>query len=89
MAWLERALTKIALILLTVNHILFLVWNAREILFIFIVWDLLVILHLLIWVIIDNRGWHLLVDLAFSSLVLLSYQELCGTTTANGSSSIA
>ena len=54
MAWLERALTKIALILLTVNHILFLVWNAREILFVLIVWDLLIIFHLLIWVIIDN-----------------------------------
>ena len=72
MAWLEGAFTKVALILLTVNHILFLVWNAREILIVLIVWDLFIIIHLLVGVVIDNRAWHLLVNLAFTGLILFT-----------------
>ena len=72
MAWLEGAFTKVALILLTVNHILFLVWNAREILIVLIVWDLFIIIHLLVRVVIDNRAWHLLVNLAFTGLILFT-----------------
>ena len=72
MARLEGAFTKVALILLTVNHILFLVWNAREILIVLIVWDLFIIIHLLVGVVIDNRAWHLLVNLAFCGLILFT-----------------
>ena len=72
MAWLEGAFTKVALILLTVQHILFLVWNARDILIVLIDWDLFIIFHLLIGVVIDNRAWHLLVDLALTGFVLFT-----------------
>ena len=72
MAWLEGTFTKVALILLTVQHILFLVWNARDILIVLIDWDLFVIFHLLIRVVIDNRAWHLLVDLALTGFVLFT-----------------
>ena len=69
MAWLEGTFAKVAL---TINHILFLVRNARDILIIFIVWDLLIILHLLIRVVIDYSAWHSLMDLAFSCLIFLT-----------------
>lgn len=69
MAWLEGTFAKVAL---TINHILFLVRNARDILIIFIVWDLFIILHLLIRVVTDNSAWHSLMDLAFSCLIFLT-----------------
>ena len=69
MAWLEGTFAKVAL---TINHILFLVRNARDILIIFIVWDLFIIFHLLIRVVTDNSAWHSLMDLAFSCLIFLT-----------------